>query len=362
MKNLIYTTIFILIFVILSSCSSKKKSTKIEVTNESQSEKIIVKKEYILPYLIELDEQKSQLMSKFKYWSARMLTTDPDEIILDLDHSSDGKKLLMTTSSKKFHYIYLLDLKRASMPRLIYKDTRKVLWSRFFNADKNVLFSINIENENAYLSSLDLNNPINQIPKRLTQKPESFLGISSINSEKAYAISRTIQGNNSIELMKDNLIYKKFTKALEPSWSSSGTSLVFLSDIFGKREIVKYDSFQNGLQRVTISQGKVHSPRFSPDQNWVIYSSTKSGKSNIYAIHIATSTIKRISHLKDMEFTKPIWCPTGSIFAIGSKNGKSYLFQFNHLARSFHLQINGNPGPTLNSPAQEVQRKILLEN
>lgn len=376
--------IFLLILIAFSFLTAcKKEATAPENPQEVKEKKaekpkkenksIDVNK---LQYVQELESQKDLLNDKDKYWTARTIITDSAEKILDVDVSLDGKWVLYVTKGQENSFVYVLDTQFAKMPRMIYKDTRNIYWARFNETSEKILFSTSDSKGNYYLSSIIVNAPIFQLPEKIDSSIDASIDTCSISPQKILAISsgdQVIADENgfsrfkkesTIELKKENIIFRTFKKARLPEWSRNGKSLIFVSEIFGQPEIVKWDTDSAGIQRITTSKGGNSNPRFSPDSSWVIYNSNESGKNNIYIMSLVDQTKKRITSMKDMEFFKPVWGNDGKIYAIGLKQKLSYLFQFKMEAKMFQVQINGEPGPGLNkmlSPIENAENELGKE-
>jgi Tol biopolymer transport system component len=329
-----------------------------------------------LHYIQELETQKNLLNEKNKYWTARTLITDSEEKLLDVDTSLDGKWVLYVTKGKEASYIYALDTQSGAMPRMIFKDTRNIFWAKFNETSEKVLFSVIDRTDKHYLNTIDLNKPIFQLPERADPAIDGCIDSSAFSAQHILALTQggepimdaqgfsTLKGDLSIELKQNNIVFKTFNKAHSPSWSKNGNSLLFISEAFGQPEIVKWDTSERGIQRITTSKGGNRNPRFSPDNEWIIYSSNESGKNNIYITNLSNQTNKRISYMKDMEFFKPVWGNDGKIYAIGIKQKLSYLFQFKMEGRMFQVQVNGEPGPgltKLQSPTENAENNIEKE-
>lgn len=375
--------------VLIFSCKKESTTTEVKATqspNEATKETKEVTKEVKqksksidhnkLHYLQELQEQKDQLNEKTKYWTARTIVTDSEEKILDIDTSIDGKWILYVTKGKDYSYVYALDSHIGIMPRMIYKDSRNISWARFNETSEKVMFSTSDNAGKYYLGTIDINKPIFQIPERIETALDGSIDSCSISPQQILAITfggqqssddygfSVLKGESSIELKKENIIFRTFKKARAPSWSKNGKSLLFMSEMFGQPEIVKWDTDERGIQRISTSKGGNNNPRFSPDGAWIIYNSNESGKNNIYITSLIDQTKKRITFMKDMEFFKPVWGNDSKIYAIGKKQKLSYLFQFKMEAKMFQVQINGEPGPGLSkllSPIDNAEYDLEKE-
>ncbi len=370
-------SLFLLIsFLWLLAC--QKGSGIAEPTIETPKKSIEKKKksDLKLTYLQELDSQKDQINDKSKYWTARAILTDAEEKILDLDTSSDSKWLLYVTRGKETSYIYALDTETSAMPRMLYKDSRTISWARFNETNEKVLFSISDEKENYFLCTIEVNKPVFQIPEKLDFSLAGNIDICAFSKHNIAALTsgeslvsdaqgfHNLKGESTIELKKDNIVFKTFKKARAPSWSNNGRSLLFITEMFGQPEIAKWDMDEPGIQRISISKGGNNNPRFSPNDERIIYSSNEGGKYNIYHVGLKDMVKKRVTNMRDIEFFKPVWCGNGKIYAIGLKQKTSFLFQFKIDEKMSQVSINGEPGPDLTkltSPIEQAEIDIGKE-
>jgi len=366
-KNLFLVIGLTCLFSCQKGSSSAEKPQEQTIKSADKKKKSELK----LNYLGELESQKNQLNDKNKFWTAKAIHTDFDEKILDLDSSSDSKWLLYVTRGKDSSYIYALDTETGAMPRMLYKNSRPISWARFNEKNDQVLFAICDEKGNYILCSIDVNKAVFQIPEKKDSAITGNIDVCSISINNIAAITSgetiindangfpVVKGSNSIELKKDNVIFKTFKKAKNPSWSNNGRSLLFITEMFGQPEIAKWDMDEPGIQRISISTGGYNSPRFSPNDEKIIYSSNESGKFNIYFIDLNNLAKKRVTNMRDIEFFKPVWCGNGKIYAIGLKQKTSYLFQFKMDEKMMQVSINGEPGPNLSKVSSPIEQAEL---
>ncbi|MCD6115633.1 CHAT domain-containing protein [bacterium] len=122
-----------------------------------------------------------------------------------------------------------------------------------------------------------------------------------------------------------------------PSWSPDGKSIAFVSrrfDAFGDIWIAEVSLLKNGaklkkLRRVTEYRGVDISPVFSPDGRYIAYTSTRSGKRNIWVYDLKEGSPFQITAQGGFE---PSWSPSPSgnlIFTSVRKEPGGDLFLIN---------------------------------
>ena len=97
--------------------------------------------------------------------------------------------------------------------------------------------------------------------------------------------------------------------AYDPDWSPDGKSIAFVSVVPGEGfEIYTIASDGSNPVRLTTSTGINESPSWSPDSRHIVYSSTRNGRSELWAITVSTKTERRISALT-VGAEGPTWGP-----------------------------------------------------
>jgi len=131
---------------------------------------------------------------------------------------------------------------------------------------------------------------------------------------------------------KNEMLFK-FTDAVIKELTGkpgiASTRIAFVSQPADKREkeIFLTDILGTNLRQITRHRNLVVSPRFSPDGNYLAYSSYHSGNQNLYITDLRQSkTTRAISRRKGMNLA-PAWSPDGNQLVVTlSKNGNPDLF------------------------------------
>lgn len=96
----------------------------------------------------------------------------------------------------------------------------------------------------------------------------------------------------------------------------SRSKIAFVSDRTGRKELYLSDVLGLNTRRVTRHNTLVVSPRFSPDGNYLAYSSYHSGNQSLYITDLRQDKVTRaISRRKGMNLA-PAWSPDGRTMAV----------------------------------------------
>lgn len=107
----------------------------------------------------------------------------------------------------------------------------------------------------------------------------------------------------------------------------SRTSIAFISDRDGNKEVYIADVLGDSLRQVTRHKGITVSPRFSPDGRFLSYTSYHRGNPNLYLTDLSQDRITTpISYRKGLNMA-PAWAPDGKSMVITlSKDGNPDLY------------------------------------
>jgi len=108
----------------------------------------------------------------------------------------------------------------------------------------------------------------------------------------------------------------------------SETKIAFVSDSTGKKEIYLSDIFGDAVRQVTRHKYLAVSPRFSPDNSKMTYTSYHRGNANLYITDLSQDkTTQALSRRTGLNMA-PAWTPNGkSLVATLSKDGNPDLYQ-----------------------------------
>ncbi len=112
-----------------------------------------------------------------------------------------------------------------------------------------------------------------------------------------------------------------------PTWSPSGTQLAFVSDRTGSPQIYTIGADGLGLRRVTTGDSYATRPTWSPlPFNEIAYSARTGPGFDIKVVDIATGQIRQLTFGEGTN-ESPVWAPNGRHLAFTStRSGKSQVF------------------------------------
>jgi len=112
----------------------------------------------------------------------------------------------------------------------------------------------------------------------------------------------------------------------------SQSQIAFVSTSSGHKEIWLADVLGDNVRQVTQHEYLAVSPRFSPDNKWLAYTSYHRNNPNLYITALSTlKTTRAISHQKGLNMA-PAWAPDGSVMAVTLSKGSNpdiYLIDIN---------------------------------
>jgi len=142
----------------------------------------------------------------------------------------------------------------------------------------------------------------------------------------------------------------KFTdaviKELTGTAGIAGTQIAFVSQPPNKREkeVFITDILGGSLRQVTRHQSLIVSPRFSPDGNFLTYTSYHSGNQNLYITDLRQDKTTRVLSRRPGMNLAPAWSPDGnSMIVTLSHNGNPDLYLINRRGEILK-QITRNAG------------------
>jgi TolB protein len=106
-----------------------------------------------------------------------------------------------------------------------------------------------------------------------------------------------------------------------PSWSPEGDWIVFTSERAGPADLYRIHPDGSGLERLTNDAAYDDQPAFSPDGKRIVFVSTRAGgRANLWTLDIATREATRLTSGDGGDF-RPSWSPDGKWIAFSSDRG-----------------------------------------
>ncbi|MDW7773958.1 MAG: Tol-Pal system beta propeller repeat protein TolB [Desulfobulbaceae bacterium] len=132
---------------------------------------------------------------------------------------------------------------------------------------------------------------------------------------------------------RDDMVLRMCDALIDEFTGTPGISrskIAFVSDLTGRKELYLADVMGLDIRQVTKHKHLVVSPRFSPDGNYIAYSSYHGGNQNLYITDLRQSEVTRaISRRKGMNLA-PAWSPDGKTMVVTlSQDGSPDLYLIN---------------------------------
>jgi Tol biopolymer transport system component len=114
--------------------------------------------------------------------------------------------------------------------------------------------------------------------------------------------------------------------ACQPSWSPSGSRLVFTSpcqfntDSYHESSLYTINADGSDLTPLNSAPGGDFDPAWSPDGDHILFTSLRDGHKEVYSLELATSKATRLTgSASDEENSQPDWSPLGNQIAFVKK-------------------------------------------
>lgn len=129
---------------------------------------------------------------------------------------------------------------------------------------------------------------------------------------------------------RDDMVLRLCDALIEEFSGTPGISrskIAFVSDLTGRKELYISDVMELHTRQVTSHKTLVVSPRFSPDGNFLAYSSYHSGNQNLYVTDLRQSANTTAISRRRGSNLAPAWSPDGKTMVVMlSKDGNPDLY------------------------------------
>jgi TolB protein len=250
--------------------------------------------------------------------------TTHKSITLSPNWSPDGKKIaysaFVTVSGKNGGQrtaIYLLDMTTHKRVLLAYRNGMNS--GAVFSKDGQYIYlSMTMGSGSADIYKINLKG---DIVKRLTRGPAGAINVEpSLNPDGKKIVFSSDRGGNQMlyTMNEDGSEVKRLTFAgkfnSSPSWSPDGKKIAFAAMAEGENHFDIFVMNSDGSHIVRITSAKkangkpAHNedPSFSPDSRYVVYTSNRTGKNQIYVSSLDGSEERRVTD-DSRNYYRPKW-------------------------------------------------------
>jgi uncharacterized delta-60 repeat protein len=247
-----------------------------------------------------------------------MCNTGPDNDLQDIVRQPDGKYIVGGTFE-------VFDQGPSRIPRT---GVARILEAPSPLTGK-VVYNSRPGGINLEIYSMDANGA-NQT--RLTTNDAADYDPSSSSDGTKIAFVSDRDKNDEIYLMNSNgtgqtRLTNNIDRDLNPAFSADGTKIVFSSLRDGNWEIYVMDSNGSNQTRLTNNAFLDDEPSFSPDGTKIVFRSTRDGNSEIYLMNANGSNQTRLTNNVDIGDTEPVFSPDGTRIAFRSfRDGNSEIY------------------------------------
>jgi TolB protein len=250
--------------------------------------------------------------------------TSHQSIALSPNWSPDGKKIaysaFVTVVGKNGGQrtaIYLLDMSSHKRVLLAYKPGMNS--GAVFSKDGQYIYlSMTMGSGSADIYKIDMKG---EIVKRLTKGPAGAINVEpSLSPDGKKIVFSSERGGNPMlyTMNEDGSDVKRLTYAgkfnSSPSWSPDGKKIAFAGMAEGENhfDIFVMNADGSHIERITTAKkanGKAahnEDPSFSPDSRYVVYTSNRTGKNQIYVSSLDGSEERRVTN-DSRNYYRPKW-------------------------------------------------------
>lgn len=197
--------------------------------------------------------------------------------------------------------------------------------------------------------------PVDGRERRLTDRtdPEYDAVWSPDGKELAFVFDKTSPGQGDLEVYRVGADGKQMTPVVTsggklsheewPAWSPDGQWLAFSSTRDGNQELYRIQLDGQGLERLTNDSGIDAHPAWSPDGQWIAFSTSRWGDMEIALTRPDGSGLQRLTESRGLD-DYPAWSPDGKQIAFTSNRAGNFEI-FSMGADGKHLRnLTRDPG------------------
>ncbi len=236
--------------------------------------------------------------------------TDHNSISINANVSPDGQRIAYLSYKDRYPWIYVYDRRTGrSIP-----FSRRVglnhapAWSPDGNRLAYVLSKDG--NTEIYIKNIDGSGERRLTKNRFADTSPTF---SSNGQQIAFISDRA--GRPQVYVMNvDGSNPRRLSyqggSSYDPEWSPNGQFIAYIVEKDGEGlELWMMNADGSGFRPLTQSIGSTESPTWSPDSRHVMFSSSRSGRAQMYTVTIETGVVRRVTGLESLIGEGPSWGP-----------------------------------------------------
>lgn len=223
--------------------------------------------------------------------------------------SPDGKKIIYTTYKYRNPDLYIMDIEGKNKQALSIFQGLNVTanWSP---DQENIIITLTKAKHSPNMYIMNINT---KILKRITYgNTFDVAGYFSPNGREIVFISNRIGIPQMYIANVDGSSIRRLPTerySSSPVWSAKGDKIVFtMQSANGVFDIYLYDISKNEYYRLTQDGSSNENPYFSVDGRFIVFSSNRSGRWELYTMFLDGSNQRRVANIKGNSYT-PCWTP-----------------------------------------------------
>jgi TolB protein len=119
-------------------------------------------------------------------------------------------------------------------------------------------------------------------------------------------------------------------RGFPPVWSPDGQWITFTSTVDNRRELYRIQPDGSRLERLTTSpysQAANFTPAWSPDGRWIVFVSDRDGNLEVYRMLPDGGSLQNLTHHTARDFA-PVWSPDGqAIVFVSDRDGYDRVYR-----------------------------------
>lgn len=277
----------------------------------------------------------------------RMAHRFADEIMLQLTGARgpfDSRIAFVSTRAGRFKELYVMSLDGGDIQQLT--NNRTINVSPAWSPKGNSLLYTSYKRGRPALFSLDL---VTNADRPIWWESGLNLGGRYSPDSSTIALAVEGEGNTDIILVRpDSKMLRRFSDSwaidVSPAWSPDGNQIAFTSDRTGGPQIYVQGADGGEARRLTMKGSYNTSPSWSPDGTRIAYVGRNEGAFNIFTTDLTGSDVRQLTQGSGRN-EDPSWSPDSRYLVFSSsRGGRSKLYIVDAATGSSQVQLTDGNG------------------